>query len=146
MIGGHTADGHPLYVVGIPGVGYGNHDKRNDYAEGPESDGTTKYSDWQFLVLGYGGYLNRTRLLLGVSSGCVRSIGYFSNLVCDCLSIGWAYSEHETENGPRSWRLLQTITASFKIDVEALSVVVTRYHKHTTNTSIHYLVDVYKNA
>ena len=28
--------------------------------------------------------------------------GYFSNLACDCLSIVWAYSEQETENGPRS--------------------------------------------
>ena len=28
--------------------------------------------------------------------------GYFSNLACDWLSIVWAYSEHETENGPRS--------------------------------------------
>ena len=28
--------------------------------------------------------------------------GYFSNLACDWLSIVWAYSEQETENGP--WR------------------------------------------
>ena len=28
--------------------------------------------------------------------------GYFSNLACDWLSIVWAYSEQETENGPRS--------------------------------------------
>ena len=27
--------------------------------------------------------------------------GYFSNLACDWLSIVWAYSEQETENGPR---------------------------------------------
>ena len=26
--------------------------------------------------------------------------GYFSNLACDWLSIAWAYSEQETENGP----------------------------------------------
>ena len=26
--------------------------------------------------------------------------GYFSNLACDWLSIVWAYSEQETENGP----------------------------------------------
>ena len=30
--------------------------------------------------------------------------GYFSNLACDWLSIVWAYSEQETENGPRSCR------------------------------------------
>ena len=28
--------------------------------------------------------------------------GYFSSLTCDWLSIVWAYSEQETENGPRS--------------------------------------------
>ena len=28
--------------------------------------------------------------------------GYFSNLACDWLSIVWAYSKQETENGPRS--------------------------------------------
>ena len=27
--------------------------------------------------------------------------GYFSNLACDWLSIVWAYSKQETENGPR---------------------------------------------
>ena len=27
--------------------------------------------------------------------------GYFSNLACDWLSIVWAYSKEETENGPR---------------------------------------------
>ena len=30
--------------------------------------------------------------------------GYFSNLACDWLSIVWAYSEQETENGPRFCR------------------------------------------
>ena len=59
VIGGHTADGHPLYVVGIPDVGYGNYDKRNNYAEAPESDGTTQHTAWQFLVLSYSGYLNK---------------------------------------------------------------------------------------
>ena len=29
--------------------------------------------------------------------------GYFSNLACDWLSIVWAYSEQETENGPWLW-------------------------------------------
>ena len=31
--------------------------------------------------------------------------GYFSNLACDWLSIVWAYSEQETENGPWSCEL-----------------------------------------
>ena len=35
--------------------------------------------------------------------------GYFSNLACDWLSIVWAYSEQETENGP--WSLLTVVTA-----------------------------------
>ena len=30
--------------------------------------------------------------------------GYFSNLACDRLSIVWAYSEQQTENGP--WTVL----------------------------------------
>ena len=40
--------------------------------------------------------------------------GYFSNLACDWLSIVWAYSEQQTENGPRTktlcWLLFQTCT------------------------------------
>ena len=28
-------------------------------------------------------------------------VGYFSNLACDWLNIAWAFSEQETENGPR---------------------------------------------
>ena len=31
--------------------------------------------------------------------------GYESNLPCDWLSTAWAYSEQETEDGPRSWSL-----------------------------------------
>ena len=35
--------------------------------------------------------------------------GYFSNLACDWLSIVWAYTEQEIENGPWSaWWLLMT--------------------------------------
>ena len=29
--------------------------------------------------------------------------GYFSNMACDWLSIVWAYSVQETENGPEFW-------------------------------------------
>ena len=35
--------------------------------------------------------------------------GYFSNLACDWLSIVWAYSEQETENGPWCFKKHQTI-------------------------------------
>ena len=41
--------------------------------------------------------LNKLRLCLAN-----HKAGYFSNLACDWLSIVWAYSEQETENGPRS--------------------------------------------
>ena len=34
--------------------------------------------------------------------------GYWSNLPCDWPSTAWAYSEQETENGPRSYQLLTT--------------------------------------
>ena len=43
--------------------------------------------------------------------------GYFRNLACDWLSIVWAYSEQETENGPRtfdwhSWHETDAFTVS----------------------------------
>ena len=37
--------------------------------------------------------------------------GYFSNLACDWLSIVWAYSEQETENGPRTVQYMVIISA-----------------------------------
>ena len=33
-----------------------------------------------------------------------RRAGYFSSLACDWLSTDWAYSEKETENGPRLYK------------------------------------------
>ena len=36
--------------------------------------------------------------------------GYFSNLACDWLSIDWAYSEQETENGPWSSMCCRDLT------------------------------------
>ena len=39
--------------------------------------------------------------------------GYFRNLACDWLSIVWAYSEQETENGPwLSWLLCTALSSS----------------------------------
>ena len=40
-----------------------------------------------------------TKLMLCLAN---HRAGYFSNLACDWLSIVWAYSEQETENGPWS--------------------------------------------
>ena len=37
--------------------------------------------------------------------------GYFSNLSCDWQSIVWAYSEQETENGPRFWTPQRHLTS-----------------------------------
>ena len=34
---------------------------------------------------------------------------YFSNLSCDWLSIAWAYSEQESENGPRWYDTLRSL-------------------------------------
>ena len=42
--------------------------------------------------------LARSKLRLCLAN---HRAGYFSNLACDWLSIVWAYSEQETENGPR---------------------------------------------
>ena len=44
-------------------------------------------------------YLARSKLRLCSAN---HRAGYFSNLACDWLSIVWAYSEQETENGPRN--------------------------------------------
>ena len=41
--------------------------------------------------------LTRSKLRLCLAN---HRAGYFSNLACDWLSIVWAYSEQETENGP----------------------------------------------
>ena len=52
-----------------------------------------------------------TQSKLRLCSGNHRA-GYFSNLACDWLSIVWAYSEQETENGPRSDRWYYHINSS----------------------------------
>ena len=46
-------------------------------------------------------FLSLTRSKLRLCSANHRP-GYFSNLACDWLSIVWAYSEQETEIGPRN--------------------------------------------
>ena len=62
-----------------------------------------------------GSFLHITVCLHGSKQHCYLSLaqsklrqclanhraGYFSNLACDWLSMVWAYSEQETENGPR---------------------------------------------
>ena len=57
-------------------------------------------------------FLSLARSKLRLCSANHRA-GYFSNLACDWLSTVWAYSEQETENGPRS-RL------GFEVDVNTL--------------------------
>ena len=50
-------------------------------------------------------FLSLARSKLRLCSAYHRA-GYFSNLACDWLSIVWAYSEQETENGPwMNWGL-----------------------------------------
>ena len=44
-------------------------------------------------------FLSLAQIKLRLCSANHRA-GYFSNLACDWLSIVWAYSEQETENGP----------------------------------------------
>ena len=48
--------------------------------------------------------LARSKLRLCLAN---HRAGYFSNLTCDWLSIAWAYSEQETENGP--WIKMVTV-------------------------------------
>ena len=60
VVGGHTLDGHPLYVVKAvhDDTGFdvaGNHDLRNDFAE-YEYYGIQRSSNWYFLVFVYRRY------------------------------------------------------------------------------------------
>ena len=54
-------------------------------------------------------FLSLTQSKLRLCSANHRA-GYFSNLACDWLSIVWAYSEQETENGPRTSVVTTLIT------------------------------------
>ena len=59
-------------------------------------------------------FLSLTRSKLRLCSANHRT-GYFSNLACDWLSIVWAYSEQETEIGPRSqWFHQETYCVSIE--------------------------------
>ena len=49
-------------------------------------------------------FLSLAQSELGLCSANHRALSNFSNLACDWLSIVWAYSEQETENGPRCER------------------------------------------
>ena len=62
-------------------------------------------------------FLSLTQSKLRLCSANHRA-GYFSNLACDWLSIVWAYSEQETENGP--WYLCM---GSLVIDTKILSAL-----------------------
>ena len=53
--------------------------------------------DWLHMI--WVRFLSLARSKLRLCSANHRA-GYFSNLACDWLSIVWAYSEQETENGP----------------------------------------------
>ena len=67
---------------------------------------------WLFMINHFSGqlhgWLDSRALFLFLTQSKLKlcsanhRAGYFSNLACDWLSIVWAYSEQETENGPRS--------------------------------------------
>ena len=62
-----------------------------------------KYADKELFAWFRARFLSLARSKLRLCSANHRA-GYFSNLACDWLSIVWAYSEQETENGPWSPR------------------------------------------
>ena len=62
---------------------------------------TTSHTRTRFPSLAW------SKLRLGLAN---HRAGYFSNLTCDWLSIAWAYSEQETENGP--WKQLSMMEIS----------------------------------
>ena len=61
-----------------------------------------------------------SKLRLGLAN---HRTGYFSNLACDWLSIVWAYSEHDTENGPwfTRWGSLGLYSLSDKASYRQIS-------------------------
>ena len=61
------------------------------------------FRDCNFKIITTACFLSLARSKLRLCSANHRA-GYFSNLACDWLSIVWAYSELETENGPTSPR------------------------------------------
>ena len=67
-------------------------------------------------------FLSRTRSKLRLCSANHRT-GYFSNLVCGWQSIVWAYSKHESENGPRYQQIMSMGTrAPFQYPIRRLTV------------------------
>ena len=62
---------------------------------------------WIYIGCIWARFLSLARSKLRLCSANHRA-GYFSNLAFDWLSIVWAYSENDTENGP--WCILSTVT------------------------------------
>ena len=69
--------------------------------------------------------------------------GYFSNLPCDWLSIVWAYSEQETENGP-----LSGLCSSSKapITLSALTLVLINWYLQKWRRSMIYMSISYETC
>ena len=70
VIGGHTADGFPLYIVWSDFAG--NLDTRNDYSEYSDLDSSVKRSsDWQYMVVVYSEFcpLSKSIIFMGVVYG-----------------------------------------------------------------------------
>ena len=66
-------------------------------------------------------FLSFTQSELRLCSANHRA-GYFSNLACDWLSIVWAYSEQETENGPW-WCILTLVVLNWFMGTSSYSSV-----------------------
>ena len=76
------------------------------------SEVNTKSALWILMTCWYNTrarFLSLAQSKLRLCSANHRA-GYFSNLACDWLSIVWAYSEQETENGPRTSVVTTLIT------------------------------------
>ena len=75
------------------------------------------------VVLTWACFLSLARSKLRLCSANHRA-GYFSNLACDWLSIVWAYSEQETENGPSTPLKLTFKSTSYHISSSLIIIII----------------------
>ena len=73
VIGGHTADGFPLYIVWSEFNG--NLDTRNDFSEYAGFSGTADRSgDWRYMVVSYSEFCPQTRIIFSLHDENLASV------------------------------------------------------------------------
>ena len=100
----HNRDGMPNIIRNGSGVVNPKFKWDSSHCK-PCFQGLYSLREWRSYSKIWVHFLSLTRRKLRLCSANHRA-GCFSNLGCDWLSIVWAYSEQETENGP--WWSLET--------------------------------------